>query len=75
MTQIAESIAVHALDQLSLPVKKLQAFLFAIFEEAKLLNDVLNLCTEGTIEALTDWINYRVELYARVIRRPVSLLD
>ena len=72
MTQIAKSIAVHALDQLSLGVEDLKARFLVLFKEAKLLDYVLNLCTKGTIEALTTRMNDSVELRASVIIRPVS---
>ena len=72
MTQIGKSIAVHALDQLSLGVEDLKARFLVLFEVAEFLNNVPNLCSKGAIEALTARVNDSVELRASVIIRPVS---
>ena len=61
MTQVAEGIAMHALDQLSLGVKDLKTRLFVHFEVAEFLDYVLNLCSKGAIEALTVRVNDSVK--------------
>ena len=68
MAQVSKSIAVHAPNQLSMPVKDLQTRLLALFEVAELLDNKLNLCCKGHIEALAARINDCIKLYARFIR-------